>query len=234
MTSRIVIDTEANGFLYDVTKIHCICAEDLETDEVFKFPPSQIEQGLELLESYDIIIGHNICGYDIPLIKKFYPNFKYKKLRDSLCMSKLFNPERLSHSIESYGRQFGKHKPVHEDWTVYSEEMLFRCSEDVGIGVKTYRHLVDKYCKGWDWSKALDIEQEFVLYRAAQEVAGIDIDTQLAREVLTKLDIEIQELDTTLLERIPKKVVAIGSVEGNKPFKKNGEYTMSTKEWFDK
>ena len=233
MTTRLLFDIEANGFLYDVTQLHCICAKDLDTRQIFQFPPDKLNDGLQLLSSYDIICGHNICGYDIPAIKKLYPDFTYKKLRDSLCMSKLFNPERPSHSIESYGLQFNRYKVQHEDWTVYSEEMLHRCSEDVEINVLTYNYLVNKYCKNWDWSKALDIEQEFMLNRAAQELEGVDIDVEHAKDTLRRLDVEIESLDSILLERIPSRIVPIGNVEkGCLPFKKEGNYTKQTLEWF--
>ena len=75
-------------------------------------------------------------------------------------MSKLFYPERLEHSLDSYGRQFGRYKPVHEDWTTYSEDMLHRCSEDVEINHLTYNWLVDENCRDWDWVNALELEQE--------------------------------------------------------------------------
>jgi hypothetical protein len=232
MPTRLVFDSEADNFLYAATKVHCICAKDLDTNLSWKFPPDKVQEGLELLSSYDIICGHNICGYDIPLFKKLYPNFHYKELRDSLCMSKLFDPERPLHGLESYGAQFGRPKPVHEDWTAFTPEMLHRCSEDVEINYLTYKYLVDKHCRGWSWKKALEIEQEFVLYRAAQELEGIDIDVELAREVINKLDQELLELDSILTERIPGKMKKVGVEHGYLPFKKNGEYNSTTLKWF--
>ena len=148
-------------------------------------------------------------------------------------MSKLFNPERPEHSLESYGKQFGRNKPVHEDWSVFSEAMLHRCSEDVEINYITYKHLVDKYCRNWNWLKSLEIEQEFALYRAYQEIEGVDIDVESARQTLEKLDKEIDELTNTLLDRIPKRVSRVGSDNGYKPFKKNGDYTEATRGWFN-
>ena len=59
-------------------------------------------------------------------------------IRDTLCMSKLFDPERPSHSLDSYGKQFNRFKPVHEDWSRYSPEMLHRCTEDVEINSMLY------------------------------------------------------------------------------------------------
>lgn len=230
---KLVFDLEANGLLYEATKIHCICAKDIETRERYKFSPVSIPEGLELLGKADILIGHNICGFDLPLILKLYPEFRFKGARDTLCMSKLFDPERLSHGLESYGKQFGRPKPEHHDWFAYTCRMLHRCFEDVEINHLTYKHLIDKYCKNWKWLRSLDIEQEFAYYRAFQELEGVDIDVDTAHLVLDKLDAEISELDTILLDLIPKKVIMVGKEDGYLPFKKNGEYNEATKRWMN-
>jgi len=230
---RLVFDLEGNGLLYDIHTIHCIVAKDLKTREVFKFRPHQIEEGLALLSSAEQIVGHNICGFDIPAIKKLYPSFTHKKLKDTLCMSKLFNPERFGgHSLESYGEQFRRSKPVHEDWSVFSEDMLFRCSEDVEINVMTYEYLVERYCQSWNWIRSLEIEQDFAMYRAAQEIEGVDIDVGLAEDLIVRMDTEIAELDKLLYEVMPMRVIGVGNLDiGTLPFKKDGTYNEATKKW---
>ena len=48
----------------------CIVAQDAESGKIYKFAPHQLDSGLELLQSADKLIGHNILGFDIPVIKK--------------------------------------------------------------------------------------------------------------------------------------------------------------------
>lgn len=231
MTTRIVFDLEANGFLYYATQVWCICAKDVETHRRYQFYGPTIQEGLTLLSDYDIIIGHNIHGYDIPLLERLYPGWVYKDSRDTYCMSKLFNPERKQgHSLESYGIQFGKHKPVHEDWTQFSPEMLHRCQEDVEINDLLYKYLVDTYCTGWSWKDSLLLEQEFSRYQAYQELEGVDIDIPLAHRLIEQLDYEVDMLTKELLQRIPKTVSQVGTTV-NKPFKKDGTYSARTKEF---
>lgn len=231
--SRVVFDMETNGHLFEFTKIHCICTKDMDTLETRQFRPNQIEEGLTLLSSYDILIGHNICQFDIPGIRKLYPRFSYGELRDSLCMSKLFDPERPLHGLEDYGKQFKLYKPYIENWEIFDEEKLNRCMVDVEINYLTYNYLVDKFCRSWSWIKSLEIEQDFALYRASQVLEGIDVDEEFARALLVKLDDEIAYLDSVLLDKIPRRIVPIGNTEnGCKPFKINGEYTEATKKWF--
>lgn len=223
MKSKCVFDLEGDDLFYNATCIWCIVIKDLNTQKVFKYTPSNIEEGIAKLSSYDLISGHNICGYDIPLIKKLYPYFTHKEVRDTLCMSKLFNPERLDgHSLESYGKQFGRYKPVHEDWTQYSEEMLHRCTEDVEINHLLYSYLVERYCQNWKWLDSLKLEQDYSYLQAQQEFEGVDVDKSFAIETIARLDEEILSTSEVLYSRIPYSIKPIGAVI--LPFKKDGTY----------
>ena len=66
---KCVFDVESNGLLDTLSKIHCIVVQDIETQEVFQFPPDEIEQALKMLEAADEIIAHNArleCGCSNP------------------------------------------------------------------------------------------------------------------------------------------------------------------------
>ena len=88
---RLVFDLEANGLLYDASRIHCLVAKDIDTGDLHKFEPSQVEHGLKLLMQADQVIGHNVIGYDIALIEKLYPWFSIPQERvvDTLILSRL-------------------------------------------------------------------------------------------------------------------------------------------------
>ena len=141
-------DLEANGLLEEATKVWCGVFKDKNTGEVFKFRPHQMKEMLEFLDTADVLVFHNGTFFDFPVLKKIYNwEFKGKKV-DTLVLSRLLNPKRVSppncpnktapHSIEAWGYRVGRGKPEHEDWSVFSEEMLFRCSEDVEILELTY------------------------------------------------------------------------------------------------
>ena len=66
---QLVFDIETDGLYADATTIWCMVAID-ENNKVYSFTPNQIEKGIEFLKSADKIIGHNIIGFDIPVIKK--------------------------------------------------------------------------------------------------------------------------------------------------------------------
>ena len=45
---KLVFDIEADHLLADVTKVWCIVARDVDTDEVYTFDPNNIQEGLFL------------------------------------------------------------------------------------------------------------------------------------------------------------------------------------------
>ena len=89
----LVFDVETDSL--KPTKVWCIVAQDSDSGKVYKFAPHQLESGLELLKSADKLIGHNILGFDIPVIKKLLGvDLSSKILVDTLVLSRLFNPSR--------------------------------------------------------------------------------------------------------------------------------------------
>ena len=73
--TALLFDLESTGLLRRGSKIHCIVARDLsEADKplVWDVPRNDVAEGIERLRNADVLIGHNICGYDIPLIKEAY------------------------------------------------------------------------------------------------------------------------------------------------------------------
>ena len=141
---ELVFDIEANGFLFEADTIWCIVAID-EHDKVYSFGPDKINEGIKFLQTADKIIGHNIVGYDIPLIKKLYNIDLYdtNKVIDTLILSRLANPVREGgHSIEKWGyRLGGTQKQAHDDWTQFSQEMLSRCEKDTIINKTLFNYL---------------------------------------------------------------------------------------------
>ena len=104
----IVFDLETNGLLNDATRIHCISLYSNETNTIESFNDEKyadnpkdlpmaghysITTALGWLEGADTIIGHNIIGFDIPIIQKFYHWFNPRgTIIDTLLLAKLYHP----------------------------------------------------------------------------------------------------------------------------------------------
>ena len=63
----LVFDIETDDL--KATKVWCIVAQDVDTQEIFKYPPDKLDEGVKLLQSANKLIGHNIIGFDIPMIQ---------------------------------------------------------------------------------------------------------------------------------------------------------------------
>ena len=163
---RLVADIEADGFLDEVTQIHCIVTKNIDTGTVHRFygdttvhgHHGSIACGIDYLFSADLLVGHNFVGYDLPVIDKLHDKRYIKQLLDTLVLSRTLNPERRlaqgtppsivnpvtgkkdrigPHSIAAWGYRTGRGKVEHYDWSEFSMAMLHRCEEDVEINYLT-------------------------------------------------------------------------------------------------
>jgi len=140
MSSEIVFDIETDGL--KPTKLWCIVAKST-TGEIKKFPPNKIKEGIEYLQSADTLVGHNITGYDIPVIKKLTGIELTNKVYDTLVVSRLANPaQENGHSLKNWGFKTGYHKLESPDsFEEYTPEMLKYCSQDVLLNELVYERL---------------------------------------------------------------------------------------------
>ena len=165
-SQMLVFDCETNGLLHDVSTIHCIAIYDSTKEETFVFnnqggncPP--ITEALHWLSSADVIIGHNIIGYDIPVLRKTYSWFEFSgNVLDTLVLSRLYHPNLMEidkrrnvprmpmqlygrHSLEAYGYRLGEYKGEFgktTDWQNWSQEMQDYCVQDVHVTTKLCEH----------------------------------------------------------------------------------------------
>lgn len=170
--NTLVFDLESNGLLNDVTKIHCLVIYEQETGETLVYNDEgnaePITRGVQRLEDSDVIVGHNVIGYDIPCLRKIYPWFSPTAMVvDTLLLSRLYHTDMLNidqtrkfkqmplqlygrHSLESYGYRLGEYKGSFgkdTDWQEWSQEMQDYCVQDVNVTRKLCDHF-HKYLSG--------------------------------------------------------------------------------------
>ena len=167
---------ETDGLLNDATRIHCIAIHWVEenrtetfNDEKYVDSPKDLPMGsgysittaLQWLQIADMVIGHNILGFDIPVAKRLYPFFDpVNNILDTLLLSRLYHPNLLDidkrnnwkdmpaklqgrHSLESYGYRLGENKgefSKETDWKEWSQEMQDYCVQDVAVTKKLCDH----------------------------------------------------------------------------------------------
>jgi DNA polymerase I len=181
----LVFDIETDGL--DATKVWCLVAQDAETKEVYKFTPDNLDEGYKFLTTATRLIGHNIIGFDIPLVEKFGGvDLSAIEVIDTLVLSRLFNPTRDGgHSLTTWGYKLGYPKIEFEDYYNYSEDMLTYCVRDVELNTKVFEEL-RKESKGFTL-ESISLEQDVAGIVKQQETDGFNFDMPLALGLLAEL-----------------------------------------------
>lgn len=152
---RLIFDIETDGLLDQMTKIHCIVAKDIDSNEVHIFRPNQIDGGIKLLSQASLLIGHNIINFDIRAIIKLYPNFKPRhQIRDTLIMSRLAYPNLAERdSINLNNKAVKMNREDFQRWDSNKEKYVSAVGshslEAWGLRLK---HKKGDYGKENDWS----------------------------------------------------------------------------------
>ena len=201
----LVFDIETDDL--KATKVWCIVAQDVDTNEIFKFPPSKLDDGVKLLQSADRLIGHNIIGFDVPMIKKFFDvDLTNKELLDTLVLSRLFNPTREGgHSLEKWGYKLGFKKIEFDDYQNYSAEMLNYCVRDVQLNTLVLKEL-KKEAKGFS-KESVCLEHDVADIMKRQEKDGFKFNEMGANLLLAELRQEMQSIEDEVHETFQPKWV---------------------------
>jgi hypothetical protein len=171
---HLLFDVETDGLYNNVSRIHCVAIKDLDNGQTYVFndqgTQEPIVRGITMLEEAEVIIGHNIINYDIPVIQKFYPFFQPPETLDTLVLSRLYHPNILKidqarkwahmplqlygrHSLEAYGYRLGEYKggfAKQTDWKEWSQDMEDYMVQDVQVTHKLWKHFLKKFPTGSD------------------------------------------------------------------------------------
>ena len=210
---KYIFDIETDG-LFDVcTKIHCLVLKDVDNNKILSLP---VDEALDKLSKADVIIGHNIIKFDIPVIKKLYTNFKTEaKIFDTLVATRLLFPDVKEkdfqrkdfprdcigrHSLKAWGNRIGNYKAEFDtDWKTFTPEMLEYCKQDVEVTYNLYKMIEEKTYS----QQAMDLEHDVAQLIYNQEVYGFTFDTEKARKLYSELNGRRIELEYKLQVKFP-------------------------------
>jgi DNA polymerase-1 len=216
---RLVIDIEANS-LSNPTKIWVIVAKDLDSGDVHIFRRvsdvlEQKEAARSLLQEADLLVGHNLYGYDYPVIRNLLgittpPRFP--RCVDTLIVSHLINyPRKNGHSIEAYGEEFGYPKLKFSDFSKYSQELEDYCVRDVEITERLY-HLLSDTINNLQWYSSLSRVHRFQLICNDLHDNGFAFNKPKAEKLLEKVTKELEKLDKEILNAFPPRLRPIKEI----------------------
>ena len=206
---NIIIDVETDR---TISQIWCAVTKDLTNKEEVKVW-TQASELQEYLRPNDILIGHNIVGFDAPVLRKHW-NLKIDsaQLQDTLIMSRLINPVIESgHSLRSWGLRLGLHKG---DFTAFDgglcDEMVEYCIQDVEVTAALFKNLSRDLL---DWGESSDLEHQVSVIIKQQEDNGFKLDVKKAvfllvdwRKRLAEIEEELQTVFRPIVtERVSEK-----------------------------
>lgn len=237
----IVFDIETDGLLDTTKRFWCGWLYDSYTDLYTGY--TDLDEFFDALNKYGTsgysIVGHNICKFDIPALKKLKGERFAFDVRDvcidTLVLARLIYsnikdtdvglmrsgrlPKALygSHSLKAYGYRMGELKGTYgeqEDaWDKFTPEMYEYNKQDVVVTLKLFQKLM---AKGYPL-KAIQLEHDIAWVMAKQERNGFVFDKDQA----TKLYSELAGKRQVLYENLVSKGGSWTVYKGDKIYKRD-------------
>lgn len=121
-----ISDIETDGFLEDVTVIHCAVIVDLATGISTGYRPHEIDQYLADLATYDEVWGHYWLGFDSLVIRKLHPNAVLPPFEgDTMVLSRLVHPDIKATDFDRARnwREYTEYQTALIEWDVEEDHL---------------------------------------------------------------------------------------------------------------
>lgn len=231
---KIILDIETHS---TYTNIWCVVTRNIETDEVIVWKEAK---GLQsYLDQCDLIIGHNIIGFDHPVLQKIWNiSVKTNQLYDTLVSARLLDPSReAGHRLENYGSMLGfpktdykgeweqhhgvtleKNSMQHWDEPVL-ELMIPYCIQDTLVTQKLYEYLEAQFKQQNFDIRSIELEHKVqeIIYQQTQN--GFKLDEREAIFLLARLKGKLGYIENELQSVFPEKTIERVSEKTGKKLK---------------
>ena len=216
-TMRVVLDIETN-LAHD--KIHVVVTKDIDTGEIKVW--KQASSLLEYLKDVSLIIGHNVIGFDAPVLNRCWKTkIRLNQVYDTLIVSRLLDPSReTGHGLEAWGNTLGFHKI---DYTAVWQWMMDRkeeykgecfdypisglldhyCVRDVEVTAKLYLHLVSELDQKQFSQESVDLEHRVAAIISEQERNGFKLDQIYTTCLLADIKSKVAGIYERMQQRWP-------------------------------
>ena len=195
---KVVFDIETT---LTADKIWCIVCK--HNDTFYQFKDNNLNRFEEFIKQTKEVIGHNIIGFDIPVLNKFfgYDLFKNCKITDTLILSRLLNPMiDGGHSLKNWGIKLGQKKIEFEQFDFFSEDMLKYCRNDVDLTQRLYKFLSSRIK---DFGDSIKLEHKVAQIIQRQHERGFKIDVVNAYGLQAKFQEDMNELQNQVRATFP-------------------------------
>jgi len=221
---QIVFDIEANGLTPD--KVWCIVACDIQSGEFTTWSGDDLHCFKDWIKEQDEleVIGHNIIGYDIPVLEQLLDvDFSKCKVTDTLVMSRLAEPSRQGgHSLENWGQLLNQPKGEHSDWDNFSQDMVEYCQQDVRVNELVYQRLLRDLANFGNQSLVLEGQVQRIISKQIKN--GWVLDQEKSFILLAELKEKKYELEDKVHQNFKPLPTFIKEVTPK--VKKDGTYSV--------
>ena len=237
----IVFDIETDGLLETTKRFWCGWLYDSYTEKYTGY--TDLGEFFNTLNKYGTsgynIVGHNICKFDVPALKKLKGERFAFDVRDvcidTLVLARLIYanikdtdlglmksgrlPKALygSHSLKAYGYRMGELKGTYgeqEDaWDKFTPEMYEYNKQDVVVTLKLFQKLM---AKGYPL-KSIQLEHDIAWVMAKQERNGFVFNKDSAVKLYADLSAKRQEIYDDLVSEVGTWTV----YKGDKVYKRD-------------
>jgi hypothetical protein len=230
-----IFDIETNGLMPAVNKIHCLSFAIYEGKEfIVKGSITDYDQIKSFVLAQEILVGHNIVKYDIPVLEKILDIKVKTRLIDTLGISYYHYPvPKFMHGLKHWGERLGFGKPEVEDWENQPIEVYInRCEADVEINTRLFHFQMDYTLEIYGSMPEASRIFGYLTYKLdclkEQEEERIKLDVHLAEKSRLDLEFIIDEKITALSKHMPRQI------ENEQPkvmYKKDGSISAHGAKW---
>lgn len=251
-----VFDIECDGLYEEATTVHCIGVQ-IDGHAPVVYP--DVMSALHILDTCDTIVGHNIIGFDIPVLFKLYGWKPKAQIVDTLVRSRYLFPDIYpGHSLEEWGKRIGEYKTdyqaeyvkwreeqdaayvyqMDDEWVEYNPIMQAYCLQDVIVTYKLHQRFEQELAKRGGHEAADWMEHQFAKDFTVQAMRGVQVDVSTLTALLSGIGVEMQEIEAkvepTLPHRKPKKGELWEMTPPAVQFKKDGSPSALCLKWFNR
>jgi len=196
---KVVFDIETT---LNADKIWCIICKHDKT--YYQFTDGKnLHRFEEFAKETKEFIGHNIIGFDVPVVNKFFGKdlFTNCKITDTLVLSRLLNPViDGGHSLKNWGTKLGQAKIAFEQFEYLSDDMLKYCRNDVELTERLYKFLIRKIA---DFGESVQLEHDVARIIQTQHDKGFKLDIINAYGLQAKFQEDMNDLTTKVRKTFP-------------------------------
>lgn len=189
----IYLDLEADGL--EPTQVWCVVTRENGANLVHTTP----ETLLEALRGSVSVVGHNLIGYDLPVLERLWGlHIEPKRIIDTLVLSRLCDPSKSGgHSLRNWGNNLGFPKGDHTDWSCLSPEMIKYCERDVEVTEAVHKRLLQEMSDCFS-PESIELEHQVQYSVQQQQRNGWTLDQTLSRELCATFKERMNEIEETL------------------------------------